>query len=143
MMATGRTIELMDTANTLTPMVLNTRDTGSMTSNMVKVKSTGQMVLNTKETTNLVKKTGMDNSFGLINHPMQVILSTIIFTGMESIDGLTVVNILAIGSAIRCMVQVFSRGRTEENMKVNILMTRNRDMVSSPGQTEGNTMDTG
>jgi hypothetical protein len=62
---------------------------------------------------------------------------------MESIDGLTVVNIQAIGSAIRCMAMVFSRGLTEENMKVNILMIKNKVMVSSLGQTEDNTMATG
>ena len=69
MMATGKTTELMDTANTPTLMVLNTRDTGLTTSNTVKERSTGQMVPNTKETTNLEKKTDMVNSFGLINHP--------------------------------------------------------------------------
>lgn len=143
MMATGKTIELMDTANTPTLMVLNTRDTGLTTSNTVKERSTGQMVPNTKETTNLGKRTDMVNSFGLTNHPTLVTLWTIIFMGMESIDGLTVVNTQATGSAIRCTEMVFSPGLTEESTKVNISMTKNRVMVFSLGLTEDNMMDTG
>lgn len=85
----------------------------------------------------------MDNSFGLTNHLMPVTSQTIIFMDMVNIDGLTVVNTLVIGSAIKCTALVSSLGLMEENMKVNISMIKNKGMVYLLGQMVGNMMAIG
>ena len=62
---------------------------------------------------------------------------------MVNIDGLTVVNTLVIGSAIKCTALVSSLGLMEENMKVNISMIKNKGMVYLLGQMVGNMMAIG
>jgi len=68
-----------------------------MTNNTDKVKNTGQMVHNMKEPINMVRKTDMVNSFGLINLLTVVLLSITTFMVMENIDGLIIENTLEIG----------------------------------------------
>ena len=143
MMDTGKTIKLMDMGSILTPTVLNMKDTGSMTSSMVKVKNTGQMGLNTKVIIHLVKRMDLVNSIGLINHHMLETLLIIIFTVMVNTNGLIKENIKVIGSQTKCMEQVLSRGLMEESMKVTTTMTKNKDTVNLPGQMEECTMATG
>ena len=61
----GKMTKRTASESTLIPTEQNTKDIGSMTSNMVKEKKNGLMVLNTKETINLVKKTALESFCGL------------------------------------------------------------------------------
>ena len=72
MTVSGKMTKRTASESTPIPTELNTKDIGSMTSNMVKERKSGLMVLNTKETINLVKRTGSENFYGLIDPPMKV-----------------------------------------------------------------------
>jgi hypothetical protein len=61
----------------------------------------------------------------------------------ESINGQTVVNLMANGRIIKCMVKVYLLGLMEDVMKESTLKTRNRDSVHSIGQMAENILDNG
>jgi len=58
-------------------------------------------------------------------------------------NGLMEGHIMEIGEIIKCMVKVYSHGQMAEDMKVNILKIKNKDMVHSSGLMEENTWDNG
>jgi len=124
MMATGRTIRLMDTDNTPILMVLSTKDIGLMISNTVKEKNIGQMVPNTKVITNSERKMDLENSTGPTKALMLVNLLITIFMETENTNGLIIENMKDNGSPIRCTEEVSSHGPMEENMKVITTMTK-------------------
>ena len=72
MTVSGKMTKHTASESILIPMELNTRDIGSMTSNMVKERKSGLMVLNTKEIINLVKRTASESFCGLTDPPMRV-----------------------------------------------------------------------
>ena len=57
-MASGRMTKHMDTVSTITPTELDTKVSGSKTSNMARAKKFGQMVLNTRAITKKARKIG-------------------------------------------------------------------------------------
>lgn len=69
MTVSGKMTKRTASENILIPMELNTKDIGSMTSNMVKERKSGLMVLNTKATINLVKRTASESFCGLTDPP--------------------------------------------------------------------------
>lgn len=140
MMGIGRTTRPMAMDNILILMELNMKVTGLMISSMDKEKSTGQMVHNMKATTNLEKRMGLVNFYGLTNLLIVVTLWTIIFMVVGSIDGPISESTLEIGFRTKCMDPESSRGPMGENMKENIMMTKNKVMEFSLGQMEDNTM---
>merc|ERR1711935_276248 len=127
MMDMGRMIKPMDMDNTLIPMVLNMKATGSMISSMVKVKSTGQMVLSTKDNTSSVKRMDMDNSFGLTDLVTTETLLTIIFMARVHIPGLMAEFMMETGNKIKCMEEVYSHGPMVASTKENTSTIRNKD----------------
>lgn len=114
-----------------------------MISNMDKERNIGLMVLNMKEPINSERKTAMANSSGPINLLIVVHSLTIIFTDMESTDGLITESTQETGSITKCMEQVYSLGPMEENMKETTTMIRNKDMVFSHGRMDVNMMVSG
>ena len=97
MMDIGRTIKLMDTDSTHIQMEHNMKAIGWTISNTDKEKNIGQMVLNMREPINTVRKTVMDNSCGLTNLLIAVLLSIITFMVTVNIDGPITENTLEIG----------------------------------------------
>ncbi len=63
--------------------------------------------------------------------------------GQVPIYGKTVVNTMEIGTTTTCMALVFICGMMVGNTKVNIMKTKNKDMVYTHGQMEEGTKDTG
>ena len=66
-MVTGKTTKPMDSVNTPILTVLSMRVIGLMISNMVRVRSIGQMAHNMREIISLVKRTDMVLSYGQTN----------------------------------------------------------------------------
>lgn len=96
-MVTGKMTKHMDSVNILILTELSTRGIGLTTNNMEKVKNIGLMARNMKEIISMEKKMDLGLSFGPINPLTKVILLTIIFMGMELINGQTTENTLVIG----------------------------------------------
>ena len=63
--------------------------------------------------------------------------------GTENTTGMTAEFIKDTGLRIICMVKAFINGLMDEHMKVNMLMTRNRDMVSTHIRMGDHTKDNG
>jgi len=68
-----------------------------MISNTAKEKNVGQMALSMKANINMVKKTGMVSSIGLILPVSKETFKTIIFMELEHINGQMEGNIVEIG----------------------------------------------
>ena len=143
MMVTGKMIRIMDLVNTLTRMVLSTKVIGWTINNMAKARSIGLMAPNMKVSISTEKRMDTVSFCGLIDPVIVVSSSIIIFTAKELIHGLMEEFIMEIGSRTKCMEKEYSHGLTVVNMKVNTLMTRNKDMEFSIGQMVDSTMDTG
>ena len=143
MMVIGKMTKLMGLENTLTQMAPSMKVNGSTISNTAKEKKSGRMVLNTKAIINLVKKTVLANSCGLIDHLMREILSIIISMAMENTNGPTEENLLEIGSAIRCMDAGTSVGLMVGSTRATTTMTRSRAMEYLRGRTVASIMELG
>jgi len=83
------------------------------------------------------------NLTGQINHHIKVTLLTTILREKESTPGQMTENLLVTGSIIKCTVTVYSLGLMVVSMKVDILMTKKRDMGFLHGQIIENMMVSG
>lgn len=142
-MDNGKMIRHMDLGNTRILMEPNMKVIGQTINNTVRVEKNGLMELSTKAITSMVKKMDLENSYGLIDPVTKEIFSIIIFTGMGNINGQMEDCLSVIGFVIKCMVLVFLLGLTEEDIRENTLMTRNRVMEYSLGLMEDNMMEHG
>ena len=75
-----------------------------------------------------------EHSNGLmVQHIREISLITI-FMDMVHTSGLMAVNTLVIGETIKCMVEEFSNGQMEEDMKETMLMIRKKARVFLNGK---------
>jgi len=137
MMDSGETTKLTDSVSTLTQMAQSTRDTGWTTSSTDRAKKSGQMARSTKEITSLVRKMDLESSCGPTGLCTKVSLWTTTFMAMASTNGLTVENSPATGCAIKCKVEVYSRGTMEGVTRVTTTTTRSMATECSPGLMVG------
>ena len=103
----GLTTLHTDSASTSTKMVVALGATGNSTVKMGKESKSGQMVLCMRVSTKRGSKMGRVSLLGPMGTVTKAILSTIIFTGMESIFGRTVASTLANGKTTKCTVMAF------------------------------------
>lgn len=127
----------------ITQMELGTRENGKMTNSMEKVKKPGPMVHVTKVITGMVRKMVMANFCGLMDRLIMGPSRTITFMARVLIHGLIIEPSMAIGSIIRCMVGVYSRGQMEELMRVSTMMIKSRVKEYSHGPMADDMKDNG
>lgn len=142
-MATGKMTKPMDSANTLIPMVPNTKASGLTINSTDKVKKVGQMVLIMTVTINLERRMVSASFCGLTILHTKVNLLIITSTERVSIHGLTVESTMVTGSATKCMEKVNSLGPIRGNIMVATMTIKSKDGASSLGQTEENMMASG
>jgi len=138
MRAIGLVTKQRDSVSILIWMVLNIRVNGRKISNMVKVKSLGQMGLCMKGIMLWVKSTELVNFYGQIIQSTWVNSRTIILRARVSINGLMEEYLTVYGKIIKCMGKVCSHGLIIEDMRESILKIKNRVTEHFFGLMEGN-----
>ena len=103
----GLMTQLTDSVFTSTKTVVGLEATGNSTVKMGRESKSGQMVRCMRVSTRRGSKMGRVSLLGPTGTVTKAILSTIIFTGMESIFGRTVASILANGKTTKCMGMAF------------------------------------
>jgi hypothetical protein len=101
------------------------------------------MVLNMKESTNIVRNMGMENSFGVIHLSIKDSFRIMQYMGKEFISGVMVESMKVIGKIIKWMGKGCLVFLMEECIKVLMLKIGNKVMEFSFGQMEGNTQEIG
>ena len=109
---------------------------GSWTNSMAKGLKLGEMEPSTKEIMQTEKSQAKDSSPGLTVQSLKVIFSIMTFMGSEYTLGMMVDYTLDPGSAIKCMVGVFSHGLMGANMRESIKMIKNQVSAYFTGQME-------
>lgn len=136
----GRTIKRMVMVSIYMLMVPNTKENGSMINSKAKVKKSGKTVLSLKVNTWTERNTGMASSSGLMEVNITESSRIIISTAKENTDGQTAELSKANGSSIKCTVMVSLHGMMAGNTKGIIMMTKNKEEVFSHGQMVEDTM---
>lgn len=95
---------------------------------------------NTRETTMKVKSMVMENLTGLTHLNTRGNLRITIFMAKVTTSGVMAELLKDNGNLIRCMVLEFSHGKMVEDMKVNTMMTRNKEEGCSIGLIVVSTM---
>jgi hypothetical protein len=133
-MAIGNKTRFMALDSTPIKKEPNSRGTGSMISNMDKVRRHGLMVQYSVATINTARRTDSVSSSGKTNPNTVEASMTIISMASAHINGLINASTVVTGLATKCTVTVSSLGPTEESMMDSTSMTRNMAPVSSLGQ---------
>jgi len=93
------------------------------------------MDLNMKANIIMVQKMVKELSLGKTDHLMLEIFKTMIYTVKEFTLGVIREFIMDNGLVIKCMEKGHLHGKMEENLKVNIKMTKKKDLVLLHGLT--------
>jgi hypothetical protein len=135
MMAYGITIKPREKALIFTLMELTIMVCGNKIYSMATVRRNGLMDQNSKESTEMVRKTELENIPGQMGLSMRESGRTMRLQATAITSGLTEGDMWAIGKAISWMLLVFTLGKMAECMKASTRKTKSMDMAFTHGQT--------
>jgi len=139
----GKMTKLMEMELIPMQMEQNTLEIGKMINKKGMVLKYGLMGLNMKVHISKERNKVKENSFGLMEANMTVILVIIILMVLAHIHGLMLELIKENGKITRWMDMENSHGPMEENISDIMLKIKSMDMVSSCGQMEDNIRECG
>jgi len=139
----GKMTKLMDLESTITLMEHAMKDTGVRISSMATGRRHGLMEHAMKENTKMAKKMASENSTGLTIPPIRGNSLTTIYMEWVSIHGQMAASTMVTGLITRCMAVVSSPGLTAGDMMETTMTIESRVSEFSYGPMVADTKEAG